>query len=152
MSGLTHINGRGRAQMVDISRKAPMLRIARAEGFIRLLPETVALIREGKVPKGDVPAVARLAGIQGAKATPALIPLCHPLQLTRVEVDVELQDDGVKVTSEVSCVARTGVEMEALAAVSIALLSIYDMCKAVDKTMTINGVRMVEKVKMDAND
>jgi len=149
MGKLTHIDEAGRARMVDVSAKKPQLRVARAEGFIRLDPATVAMIREGTVPKGDVAAVARLAGIMAAKATPQLIPLCHPLQLTKVHVDVEPLGDGMRVVGEATCVGPTGVEMEALTSVCVALLAIYDMCKAVDKTMRIEGVRLLEKRKSD---
>jgi cyclic pyranopterin phosphate synthase len=147
MDGFTHLDAAGHAHMVDISGKPAVRRIARATGRIALQPATVALIRGGGVPKGDVLATARLAGIMAAKRTPDLIPLCHPIQLTHVAVDVQVQDDGIAVTAETVCTGATGVEMEALTAVSAALLSVYDMCKAVDKAMTIGGIVLLEKRK-----
>jgi len=133
--------------MVDVGPKPPQLRIARASGRIDLAPETLALIREDRIRKGSVLGVAQIAGIQGAKETPGLIPLCHPLQLTRVDVDMALDAQGVVAESEVACIGRTGVEMEALTAVSVSLLAVYDMCKAVDKNMTIRDIRLLEKTK-----
>ena len=121
--------------------------MARATGSIRLQPQTIALIESGGVKKGNVLTTAELAGIQAAKRTGDLIPLCHPLPLSHVEVRAELTTDGVMVNSSVTCVARTGVEMEALTAVQLALLTVYDMCKAVDKTMVMEGVQLVEKKK-----
>jgi len=135
--------------MVDVSAKSSQRRIARAAGSIELAAETVGLIRANRMKKGDVLAVARLAGVQAAKLTPNLIPLCHPLLLDHIEVEAELTDTGVNVTSRVVCIGRTGVEMEALIAVSTALLTVYDMCKAVDKAMRIGGIHLVEKTKED---
>jgi cyclic pyranopterin phosphate synthase len=123
--------------------------MARAEGRISLSAEAVALLRENRLKKGDALAVAQVAGISAAKRTADLIPLCHPLGLDHVAVDLAIVDDGVTVTAEARCLGRTGVEMEALTAVSVALLAMYDMCKAVDKTMRIDGVRLVEKRKED---
>jgi len=149
MSDFSHIDESGKARMVDVSGKRPQRRIARAGGRIRLTAETIQRIRENDMKKGDVLAIARLAGIQSAKRTPELIPLCHPLLLDHIDVQAELDDKGVNVTSEVVCVGRTGVEMEALTAVSVALLTVYDMCKAVDKEMLIEDVRLLEKRKED---
>jgi cyclic pyranopterin phosphate synthase len=135
--------------MVDVSGKPAQRRRARARGRIALAPETLRLIRLNRLKKGDVLAVARVAGIQAAKQTHLLIPLCHPLRLDRIGVQAELVRGGVEVTSEVVCVDRTGVEMEALTAVSVALLTIYDMCKAADRRMRIGAIRLLEKVKSD---
>lgn len=151
MSELSHTDKQGKARMVDVSRKTDQLRIAQAEGSIRLSSETIRLIRENQVKKGDVLTVAQIAGIQAAKRTGELIPLCHPLNLTNVNVRCELQDDGVLVTGEVHCIGPTGVEMEALTAVSAALLTVYDMCKAVDKKMVIGDIRLISKTKEDLN-
>lgn len=136
--------------MVDVSGKLPMVRVAVAEGQIALCAGTLALIRSGETPKGDVLAVARIAGIQAAKETSRLIPLCHPLPLSAVSVKLAFVADGIRVTATVKTTARTGVEMEALTAVSIASLTIYDMCKAVDKNMTISGIRLTKKTKTPA--
>jgi cyclic pyranopterin monophosphate synthase len=144
---LSHVDKSGRASMVDISEKAEVARFARAEGFIRLEKETVRMIRENSMKKGEVLSIAEFAGIQGAKNTAQLIPLCHPLRLTHVSVQANLQEDGVMVTASVKTHGPTGVEMEALTAVSIALLTIYDMCKAVDQNMEMGPVRLVEKIK-----
>ncbi len=149
MDELSHVDTEGKLSMVDVSVKAPQRRTARARGRIELAPETAALIRENRVKKGDVLTVARLAGIQAAKETGRLIPLCHPLVLDRIDVQATLTDQGVEVISEVVCVGRTGVEMEALTAVSVALLTVYDMCKAVDKTMRIGDIVLLKKVKQD---
>ena len=144
---LTHFDAQGQAHMVDVSAKAETHRIARASGVIRMLPATLSLIAQGQAKKGDVIAVARIAAIQGAKRTSDLIPLCHPLPITRVAVDFEL----VEATSEVRCTAqvetlgRTGVEMEALTAVQIGLLTVYDMCKAADRGMVMGDIRVLEK-------
>ncbi|MCB1064367.1 MAG: cyclic pyranopterin monophosphate synthase MoaC [Verrucomicrobiae bacterium] len=150
MSELTHLREDGSAAMVDISEKPVVRREAIARGFIRLQPETVAAISSGGVPKGDVLAVARIAGIQAAKRTADLIPLCHQLPLTKVTVDFEIASDGVEIRAFVKTDAKTGVEMEALTAVSIAGLTIYDMCKAIDKTMVIAPIELVEKHKAAA--
>ncbi|TDB62669.1 cyclic pyranopterin monophosphate synthase MoaC [Photorhabdus khanii] len=147
MSQLTHINSTGEAHMVDISAKAETEREARAEAFIEMMPETLAMIIDGSHHKGDVFATARIAGIQAAKRTWELIPLCHPLQLTKVEVQLEAQTEYNRVRIESCCrlTGRTGVEMEALTAASVAALTIYDMCKAVQKDMVIGSVRLLEK-------
>ena len=147
MNKLTHLNAAGEAHMVDVGDKAVAHREARAEASVSMLPETLALITEGKHKKGDVLAVARIAGIQAAKKTAELIPLCHSLNLTSVKIDIRASDqaDGVVIEAHCKLDAKTGVEMEALTAVSVAALTIYDMCKAVDRGMEINGVRLLEK-------
>ena len=147
MKRLTHVAGDGRAQMVDVSAKPLSARTAIATGRIRLQPETVDLISENKIAKGDVFATARIAGIQAAKQTPQLIPLCHPLPLSHVAIDIVTSNDGAEVKCAARTVAQTGVEMEALTGVSVALLTIYDMCKAVDNEMEISDIRLVEKTK-----
>lgn len=149
MSKLTHTDEKGKANMVDVSAKPQQLRIAKATGNIYLQSETLQLISDNQMKKGDVLTVAEIAGIQAAKRTGELIPLCHSLQLTKVSVKARLIEKGVAVDAEVRCIGLTGVEMEALTAVSTALLTVYDMCKAVDKTMIIQGVRLVEKTKVD---
>ena len=149
MQRLSHTDEKGRARMVDVSNKPAQLRIAKATGRIRLAEATVALIADNNVKKGDVLAMAEFAGIQAAKRTAELIPLCHPLPLTNVVVTASLDTNGVAVSSEVSCIGSTGVEMEALTAVSVALLTVYDMCKAVDKNMAIKNTALVEKTKGD---
>ncbi|WP_418317318.1 cyclic pyranopterin monophosphate synthase MoaC [Piscinibacter sakaiensis] len=145
--GLTHFDAQGQAQMVDVSAKNETHRIARANGRIRMLPATLELIRSGSAKKGDVIGVARIAAIQAAKRTADLIPLCHPLPITRVTVEFELDaaDNAVVCTAQVETLGRTGVEMEALTAVQIGLLTVYDMCKAVDRGMVIDAVRVLEK-------
>lgn len=147
MSGLTHLNDRGEARMVDVSDKAATSRTAVAEGFISMAPATLALIERGDAKKGDALSTARLAGIMAAKRTHELIPLCHPLLLTKVTVDLELVPDpvAVRITAEVKVTGQTGVEMEALTAVSVACLTVYDMLKAVDRGMTIGPIRLLEK-------
>ena len=146
-SPLTHFDAQGQAHMVDVSAKASTHRIAIAEGRIAMLPATLALVQTGTAKKGDVLGIARIAGIQGAKKTSDLIPLCHPIALTRVavEFDVEAASSSVLCRATAECTGQTGVEMEALTACSVALLTIYDMCKAVDRGMTIGGVRLMEK-------
>jgi len=144
---LTHISSSGKAKMVDVSKKTTQIRTAKATGHITLSPETITLIREDQLKKGDVLTIAEVAGIQGGKRTSELIPLCHPLQITKLDVKAGLDDSGVQVTSLARCVGQTGIEMEALTAVSIALLTIYDMCKAVDKSMVIGEIKLIEKVK-----
>ena len=146
-SGLTHFDGKGDAHMVDVSDKAVTSRVAVAEGYIKMARETFDIISEGRAKKGDVLAVARLAGIMGAKKTPDLIPLCHPLPITKVAVDLTLDPDlpGVRIECTVKTTGQTGVEMEALTAVSIAALTVYDMTKAVDKSMEIGGIRVMLK-------
>lgn len=143
----THTDEEGHARMVDVGDKSIQKRKAVAKGFIRLQPEAIRLVRENEITKGNVLTVAEIAGIQAAKQTHILIPLCHPLQLTKIKVSCILTDTGVEITSEVRCSGQTGVEMEALTAVSIALLTIYDMCKAVDKKMEIGAIRLIEKTK-----
>ena len=147
MSELTHLDRTGAANMVDVSDKPATKRIARAEGRVVTSPETVALIRAGDAKKGDVLGTARLAGIMAAKRAHELIPLCHPLLLTKVAVDCRLDDElpGVRVEAEVSVSGQTGVEMEALTAVSVACLTLYDMVKAADRGMRIEGIRLIEK-------
>ena len=145
MTRLTHLDEAGAARMVDVSAKPATLREATAEGRIDMLPATLAAIRDGAVAKGDVLAVARIAGIMAAKRTSDLIPLCHPLPLSGVEIGLELIDIGVRVTATVRTTHGTGVELEALSAVSVALLTIYDMAKAIDRGMTIGGVRLLAK-------
>jgi cyclic pyranopterin phosphate synthase len=147
MSKLTHLDESGAANMVDVSDKAVTARTAQAEGFVVMAPETVEIILRGDAKKGDVLGTARLAGIMAAKRTHELIPLCHPLLLTKVSVDCVLDDSlpGVRVTAEVRVSGQTGVEMEALTAVSVACLTIYDMVKAVDRAMRIESVRVIEK-------
>lgn len=147
MSQLTHINAAGEAHMVDVSAKAETVREARAEAFVEMSAETLSMITEGKHHKGDVFATARIAGIQAAKRTWELIPLCHPLLLTKVEVRLEALTESNRVRIESVCrlTGKTGVEMEALTAASVAALAIYDMCKAVQKDMVIGPVRLLEK-------
>lgn len=145
----SHTDDKGKANMVDVSMKNMQDRIARATGKIRLQKETIALIRENQIRKGDVLTVAEIAGIQAAKMTSSLIPLCHPLQITKVEVKAEITNEGVTVNTSVRCLGQTGVEMEALTAASVALLTIYDMCKAIDKTMIISEITLIEKTKQD---
>ena len=147
MSALTHFDAQGQAHMVDVATKAATHRIAVAGGRIEMLPATLALVESGTAKKGDVLGVARIAGIMAAKKTSELIPLCHPLALTRVAVEFELlpSDSAVQCTATVETVGPTGVEMEALTAVQVALLTIYDMCKAADRGMSIHDVRVLEK-------
>jgi len=142
---LTHFDEKGRAKMVEVSAKADTLREAVARGFVRVSKEVLGLIRKGNLKKGDPLEVARIAGIMAAKRTHELIPLCHPLLLTTVEVNLNLTESGVEIESRVVCVGKTGVEMEALTAVSVAALTIYDMCKAVDRQMTIGDIFLVKK-------
>ncbi len=147
MKQLTHTDSHGKAVMVDVGDKIKQLRIAKASGHIALSGETIELIKENQLKKGDVLTVAQLAGISAAKQTSSLIPLCHNIVLDNVKVDVTTDKTGVIVRSEVRCEGRTGVEMEALTAVSVALLTVYDMCKAVDKNMIIDKVVLTEKIK-----
>lgn len=144
---LTHLDERGRATMVDVGGKAETERVAIAEGFVKMAPETLALIQSGSAAKGDVIATARIAGIMAAKRTADLIPLCHPLMLTKVSVTIEAADTlpGLRVEAMARLTGRTGVEMEALTAVSVACLTLYDMAKAVDKAMEITGIRLLSK-------
>lgn len=145
--GFTHINRQGEANMVDVSEKIVSARTARAEAFINMQPATLAMILEGNHHKGDVFAVARIAGIQAAKQTSVLIPLCHPLMLSKVKVEFEAQPQHNRIRIESLCklAGQTGVEMEALTAASVAALTLFDMCKAVDKDMEIGGLRVLEK-------
>jgi len=147
MSRLTHFDEQGRAAMVDVSDKAETERVAVAKGAVVMAPETLRLILEGGVKKGDVLSVARLAGIMGAKRTPDLIPLCHPLALTSITVDLEPDParNAIDIVARCALVGRTGVEMEALTAVAVAALTVYDMCKAADRTMRIEGIRLTHK-------
>ena len=144
---LTHLDSQGRANMVDVTDKAETSREAVAQAVVRMRPETLAMIVKGDHPKGDVFAVARIAGIQAAKKTADLIPLCHPLMLTSVKVELSAQGtEAVLIVARCKLAGQTGVEMEALTAASVAALTIYDMCKAVDRSMTIEGVRVLEKL------
>ncbi|MBB4615605.1 cyclic pyranopterin monophosphate synthase MoaC [Novosphingobium taihuense] len=145
MNDLTHIDSAGTARMVDVGGKADTHRVAIARGFIRMCGATLEAIRTGNAPKGDVLGPARIAGIMAAKKTGDLIPLCHPLALDAVNVDFALIEGGIECTASASLTGRTGVEMEALTAVSLALLTIYDMAKALDKGMVIEAVRLIEK-------
>ena len=147
MSGLTHFDEHGHAHMVDVSAKARTARIASAEGWVKMAPETFEIMTEGRAKKGDVLGVARLAGIMGAKRTADLIPLCHPLPIAKVALDLTPDADlpGVRISATVKTTGRTGVEMEALSAVSTAALTVYDMLKAVDRAMQIGGIRVTLK-------
>jgi cyclic pyranopterin phosphate synthase len=147
MTRLSHLDEKGEARMVDVTDKAVTQRTARAEGFIAMTPATLALVEKGEAKKGDVLAAARIAGIMAAKRTHELIPLCHPLAITKVAMAFEPSKapSGVRVSAEVKVAGQTGVEMEALTAVTVACLTIYDMLKAADKAMTIEGVRLMEK-------
>ena len=144
---LTHLDEQGRAKMVDVGGKDITSRVAVARGYVSIQPETARLIKEGLMKKGDVLTIAQLAGIMGAKRTSELIPLCHPLPLNKVDVDLELDEPNsrIKITATATTSAKTGVEMEALTAVSVAALTVYDMCKSVDRGMRIEGVRLVHK-------
>jgi cyclic pyranopterin phosphate synthase len=144
---LSHINDDGKAKMVDIGRKPQQSRTAIAEGFIALNDNTLRLIKDNEIKKGDVLTVAEIAGIQAAKQTSHLIPLCHPLLLSKVAVESEIKDKGILIKSLVKCEGQTGVEMEALTAVNVALLTIYDMCKAVDKEMKMGPIQLIKKSK-----
>ncbi len=147
MAELSHLDKDGKAAMVDVSAKAPSQRLAVAKGAITMLPETLALIQEGGVAKGDVLSVARLAGIMGAKRTPDLIPLCHPLALSSIKVELTPDPEraAIDITATCKVVGPTGVEMEALTAVAVAALTVYDMCKAVDRGMRIEAIRLARK-------
>ena len=145
MSGLTHLDSAGHAHMVDVGGKAETARVAVATGNIRMSQVALAAIRDGSVPKGDVLAAARIAGIMAAKKTAELIPLCHPLALDSVGVDCLVEAEGVRVTATAALTGKTGVEMEAMTAVSVALLTIYDMAKALDKAMVIEGLQLLSK-------
>lgn len=145
----SHIDKDGKANMVDVGHKEQQIREAKASGKIRLEPQTIDLIRDNNMKKGDVLTIAEIAGIQASKQTSNLIPLCHTLLITKAEVKCKLVSDGVQVNTRVKCIGQTGVEMEALTAASVALLTIYDMCKAVDKNMILEAIRLDEKTKVD---
>ncbi len=147
MKTLSHTDSSGKASMVDVSQKNESLRTATATGFIRLGDETLKLVKENNMKKGDVISVSEIAGIMAAKQTSTLIPLCHPINLTKVDVVCVFEEKGIRVNSLARCSGQTGVEMEALTAVSVSLLTIYDMCKAVDKKMEMEGIRLVSKEK-----
>lgn len=149
MDKLSHVDDKGKANMVDVGAKDDQKRIAKATGHITLKPETIKLIKDNSMKKGDVLTIAEVAGIQGGKRTSELIPLCHPLQITKLDVKATIDETGVRVNSEARCIGKTGIEMEALTAVSVALLTVYDMCKAVDKEMNMDEVRLIEKTKTD---
>lgn len=144
---LTHLDAQGNATMVDVGGKPDTARVAVAEGFVRMSPEAFAQVQAGNIKKGDVQSVARLAGIMGAKQTAALIPLCHPIMLTKISLQLELEADtsSVRIVATTQTIGKTGVEMEALTAVSVAALTVYDMAKAIDRTMRIEGIRLLEK-------
>lgn len=146
MSGLTHLDEHGSARMVDVGNKVVTQRQAVAQGRITMTSDAVAAIAAGRVKKGDVLAVARVAGIMAAKKTSDLIPLCHPLPLSKVEIELDLDDSGVTATATAATAGQTGVEMEALTAVSVTLLTIYDMAKALDKRMTVGDIRLLSKI------
>lgn len=143
---LSHVDAEGRITMVDVSAKSPTVRTAEASGFVAMSPDTVAAIRERRTPKGDPLETARLAGIMGAKRTAELIPLCHSLALAHVDVQIELTDEGAKILATATTAAQTGVEMEALTAVSIAALTLYDMCKAIDREMVLGSIQLERKI------
>jgi cyclic pyranopterin phosphate synthase len=147
MGRLTHTDNKGKAIMVDIGNKDIQIRMARAQGNILMAAATISLVRENLMKKGDVLSVAQIAGINGAKQTAAIIPLCHNIVLDKVSVNLTVTETGVLAESEIRCTGKTGVEMEALTAVSIALLAVYDMCKAVDKNMVISSIELIEKTK-----
>lgn len=147
MPTLTHIDSEGNSRMVDILGKPLVKRVAVAQGFIRLSPQSIAVVRSGSSHKGDVLSIAQLAGIMGAKHTASLIPLCHPIPIDQVTVDLQVEDAGVSIVATVGTVWKTGVEMEALTAVTTAALTIYDMLKAIDKEMVIERVWLLEKTK-----
>jgi len=147
MKELSHLDEHGQANMVDVSNKISQKRRAVANGKIFLSAQTLAIIRDNQIKKGNVLTIAQIAGIQAAKQTAHLIPLCHPLTLNKIDVRLQLAEDGITAESRVLCVGRTGVEMEALTAVAVALLTVYDMCKAVDRNMHVGEIRLIEKVK-----
>jgi cyclic pyranopterin phosphate synthase len=142
---LTHVDKEGRARMVDVTGKSETARVARAEAFVEMSAETVKLLRDRAMPKGDPLETARIAGIQAGKKTSELIPLCHPLPLTHLDISIEVTDSGARIESVAKTKAETGVEMEALTAASVAALALYDMCKAVEKGISIGPVRLLEK-------
>ncbi len=147
MDSFTHIDKDGAVRMVDVTAKAPSLRIATAQGVIKMRPQTLVMIQDQNVKKGNVLETARIAGVMGAKQTPALIPMCHPLNLTHVQIDFDLDADAhcITVRAEVRLVGQTGVEMEALTSVAVACLTIYDMCKSYDREMVISDIALLEK-------
>ena len=147
MSRLTHLDAKGEARMVDVSAKPIQLREAVAQGEVRLQKSTLDLIQSDKIAKGNVLATARIAGIQAAKRTGELIPLCHPLPITHCEVNFNLKPDRIVITASAKIAAQTGIEMEALTAVAVAALTIYDMCKAVDKQMIVSDIKLISKTK-----
>lgn len=147
MENLSHTNNKGKANMVDVAHKPQQTRTAKAIGSIRLSDKTIQLVRENQMKKGDVLTIAEIAGIQAGKKTSELIPLCHPLLITKMAVTATLTNQGVTCESFAKCIGQTGIEMEALTAVNVALLTIYDMCKAVDKNMVIEEVKLLEKIK-----
>ncbi|WP_461642212.1 cyclic pyranopterin monophosphate synthase MoaC [Labilibaculum euxinus] len=149
MGDFSHIDKDGKANMVDVGDKTPQIREAKATGIIHLEARTIELIQENAMKKGDVLTIAEIAGIQAVKRTSDLIPLCHTIQITKAEVKCSIIEKGVQVNTRVKCIGQTGVEMEALTAASIALLTIYDMCKAVDKSMVLGEIALVEKTKTD---
>lgn len=149
MDRLNHVDGKGNARMVDVGEKKIQRRRAKARGLIRMSFPTINAIREDQIKKGNVLAAARIAGIQAAKATSGLIPLCHPLPLDAVEIDFDFLDEGIEASCLVQCQARTGVEMEALTGTAVALLTVYDMCKAIDKEMVLEQIRLLSKEKED---
>ena len=144
-SELTHVDSEGRARMVDVTEKPETVRVARAEAFVEMSPATVKRLREKALPKGDALEVARIAGIQAAKKTADLVPLCHPLALTHLDVSIEVTAAGVRIEAAARTKAETGVEMEAMTAASVAALTLYDMCKAVEKGISIGPIRLLEK-------
>lgn len=148
---MTHVDGAGKASMVDVSGKPKVRRTARAACSILLRPETIELVKGNGMAKGDVLAVARVAGIMAGKRTPELIPLCHGIGVDRISVDFAIREDRIDVEAQAICVDRTGIEMEALTAASVAALTIWDMCKAVDKSMRIDGLTLLEKTKEEAS-
>lgn len=151
MTEFSHLDQDGSARMVDVGEKAIVRRTATAGGYVRMSPETVELLRDRALPKGDALNTARIAGVMAAKKTAELIPLCHGLNLTSIDIEFEVEDDRISITATARLSDRTGVEMEALTAVSVAALTIYDMCKAVDKGMVIEGVTLLEKTKETAS-
>ncbi|MDA3781245.1 MAG: cyclic pyranopterin monophosphate synthase MoaC [Bacteroidales bacterium] len=149
MSKFSHVDSSGKANMVDVGDKPNQKREAKAKGHIKLSDQAIKLIKDNTNKKGDVLTISEIAGIQGGKRTSELIPLCHPLQITKIDVKAKLDETGVEVISQARCVGKTGIEMEALTAVSVALLTVYDMCKAVDKNMVIENTTLIEKTKTD---
>ncbi len=147
MTDFSHLDAQGNARMVDVGAKPAQRRAARAEGIVRCAPETIRLLKERALPKGDVLTVAQIAGIQAAKRCDELIPMCHSLPIDVADVTFAVEAEGIRIRASVSTTAKTGVEMEALTAVSVAALTIYDMCKAVDKGMVIGDIRVTEKIK-----